>query len=125
MNSLYEQLGGDAAFESAVEIFYRKVLADPHLAPFFEDIDMDQQMAKQKAFLIMVTGGPNHYTGRDLRSAHARLVARGIDDSHVDAVITHLGATLRELGAGDAQIAQVAALANSVRGDILGRKQSD
>jgi hemoglobin len=125
MNSLYEQLGGDAAIEAAVEIFYRKVLIDPHLEPFFEDVDMTQQMARQKAFLIMVTGGPNHYTGRDLRSAHARLLSRGLDDSHVDAVITHLGATLRELGAGDAQIEQVAALANSVRGDILGRKKSD
>jgi len=121
MSSLYEQLGGDAAFETAVESFYRKMLQDERVAHFFDDVDMDRQMAKQKAFLVMVTGGPNSYTGRDMGKAHAHLLQRGLSDMHVDVVIEHLGATLAELGASDAQIAQVAALANSVRDMILGR----
>jgi hemoglobin len=66
-------------------------------------------------------GGPNNYTGQDLRSGHARIQQMGLDDSHVDAVIELLGATLRELGVGDAQIQQVAAIAESVRQDVLGR----
>ena len=121
--TLFEQLGGAPAFDSAVEIFYRKMLSDERVARFFEDVDMDRQMAKQKAFLTMVCGGPNHYTGRDMRTSHARLVQQGLNDSHVDVVIEHLGATLRELGAGEEQIAQVAALANSVRDAVLGRDQ--
>jgi hemoglobin len=120
MSSLYEQLGGAAAVDKAVDIFYRKMLADARVAPFFDTVDMDRQAAKQKAFLTMVFGGPNHYTGRDMRAAHAGLVARGLNGSHVDVVIEHLGATLKELGATDAQIQQVAALANSVRADVLG-----
>jgi hemoglobin len=122
MATLYEQLGGAAAVDRAVEIFYRKMLGDDRVASFFGDVDMERQASKQRAFLTMVLGGPNHYTGRDMRQAHAGLVSRGLADGHVDVVIEHLGATLKELGASDGQIAEVAALANSVRDDVLGRR---
>jgi len=69
----------------------------------------------------MVFGGPNSYTGKDMRAAHKHLVAKGLNDSHVDAVIEDLGATLKELGVSDADIKEVAALANSVRDDVLDR----
>lgn len=121
MSSIYEQIGGEAAVDTAVDIFYRKMLLDSRVASFFETVDMDRQRSKQKAFLTMVLGGPNAYTGRDMRTAHAGLVQRGLSDLHVDVVIEHLGATLKELGVADSQIAQVAALANSVRNDVLGR----
>jgi len=121
MTSLYDELGGAPAVEAAVDIFYRKVLSDDRISRFFEDVDMERQAAKQKGFLTMVLGGPNNYTGKDMRSAHARLIPLGLNDSHVDAVIENLGATLAELGVGDDKIAKVAALANSVRDDILGR----
>jgi hemoglobin len=121
MASLYDQLGGAAGLDRAVNLFYRRMLRDERTAPFFETVDMDRQAAKQKAFLTMVLGGPNHYTGKDMRAAHAHLQARGLSDVHVDLVIEHLGGVLKELGASDAQIAEVAAVANSVRGDVLGR----
>ena len=121
MASLYEELGGAPAIEAAVDIFYRKVLGDEHIARFFEGVDMERQAAKQKGFLTMVTGGPNNYTGKDMRVGHAHLLKLGLDDSHVDAVVGHLGDTLRELGVGEERIAQVAAIANSVRDDVLGR----
>ena len=121
MTSLYERLGGEAAVGQAVEIFYRKVLTDERISRFFDDVDMDRQTTKQKAFLTMVFGGPNEYTGKDMREGHKHLVERGLNDSHVDAVIEHLGATLRELGADDDAIDEVAAIANSVRDDVLNR----
>ncbi|PCC67742.1 hemoglobin [Nannocystis exedens] len=121
MTSLYDELGGAVAIDAAVDIFYRKVMADELLAPFFDDVDMERQAAKQKAFLTMVTGGPAHYTGRDMRRAHAHLVAEGIDDTHFDAVVGHLAGTLKELGVSDDKIARVGALAESVRNDVLGR----
>lgn len=121
MSSIYEQLGGAPAMEAAVEDFYRRVLKDEELSPYFSDIDMDKQMAKQTAFLTMVTGGPNAYSGRDMRAAHARLVERGIGDRHVDLVIKHLGDTLAGLGVAPELVQQVAAVAESVRDDVLSR----
>lgn len=121
MASLYERLGGEAAVNAAVDIFYRKMLSDDRVSRFFDDTDMDRQAAKQKAFLTMAFGGPNKYTGKDMREAHKHLVARGLNDSHVDAVIEHLGGTLKELGVPDADIKEVAAIAESVRNDVLNR----
>ncbi len=72
--SLFERIGGEAAIEAAVVTFYEKVMADPSLAHFFDHLDMDAQFKKQIAFMTMAFGGPKTYSGRDLRTAHARLV---------------------------------------------------
>ena len=122
--ALFDELGGAAAVDKAVDLFYRRMLADDRVARFFEGVDMDRQAAKQKAFLTMVMGGPHNYTGKDMREGHKHLVAQGLNDMHVDVVIEHLGAVLKELGAPDDKIAQVAALANSVRDDVLNRAKA-
>ncbi len=121
MATIYEQLGGAPAMDAAVDIFYRKVLADDRISKFFEGVDMERQALKQKAFLTMVFGGPNAYTGKDMRAAHAHLVTRGLNDTHFDAVVENLGATLAELGVAGERIAEVAAIAESVRKDVLGK----
>ncbi len=117
--SLYERLGGEPAFTAAVDDFYRRMLTDERVATFFDDVDMEGQIAKQKAFLTYVTGGPAEYTGKDMRAAHAPLLEKGLNSSHVDVVIEHLGATLLSLGAAPDDVAEVAKLADSVRADIL------
>lgn len=121
MNSLYEKLGGRDAVNAAVDIFYRKMLSDDRVSGFFDNTDMDKQIDKQKAFLTMAFGGPNNYSGKDMASAHKHLVEKGLTDKHVDIVIEHLGATLKELGVPDDAIAQVAGIANSVRDQVLNR----
>jgi hemoglobin len=121
--SLFEQIGGQDAVNVAVDIFYRKMLTDDRVNYFFDDVDMEQQILKQKGFLTMVFGGPNHYTGKSMREGHQHLLQRGLNDLHVDVVIEHLGATLQELGVSEDSISQVAAIANSVRDDVLGRSK--
>ncbi len=117
--SLYEKLGGAPAVDAAVDIFYRKVLADDRISEYFDGVDMDGQAQKQKAFLTMVFGGPNSYSGKDMREAHKNL--KGLTDTHVDAVIENLGSTLKELGVADEDIAEIAGIAESVRNDVLNR----
>lgn len=119
--TLYERLGGEAAVDDAVEGFYEKILSDAQLAPFFDGIDMQRMARKQKAFLTVAFGGPNRYTDRAMRGAHAKARANGLNDSHVDAVVGHLAQTLKELGVGEAEIQEVGTVAESVRDDILGR----
>ena len=118
--SLYEQLGGQAAVDAAVEVFYRKVLTDSRISHFFDDVDMDVQMAKQRAFLTMAFGGPNNYTGKDLRQGHAHLLKRGLNGDHFNAVAENLNATLQELSVPQPLIDQVMAIAAGGRNDVLG-----
>ena len=119
--TLFEKIGGEAAVNAAVDIFYRKVLADDRISQFFEGVDMDKQAAKQKAFLTMAFGGPHNYTGEDMRNGHAHLVKNGLNDSHFDAVMENLGATLTELNVPGDLIQEAATIAESTRNDVLGK----
>lgn len=119
--SLFNRLGGEAAVNAAVDIFYRKVLNDHRINRFFDNSDMDKQIAKQRAFLTMAFGGPNNYTGKDMRTAHAKMVDNGLNEDHFNAVMEHLGATLTELKVPAELIAEAAAIAESTRNDVLGR----
>lgn len=119
--SLYDRLGGEAAVNAAVDIFYKKVLADTLLAPFFSGLDMQAQIKKQKQFLTYAFGGPNNYTGRGMRNAHKASVEKGMSDKHFDQVMKHLGDTLTELSVPPSLIAEAAAIAESVRNDVLNK----
>jgi hemoglobin len=119
--SLFERLGGEAAIDKAVNIFYSKVKADDSINYFFEHTDMERQAKKQKAFLTYAFGGPNNYTGKNMRHAHKHLVEKGLNDEHFDAVVGHLAGTLIELGASEDDIKEVAGIAESVRDDVLNR----
>jgi hemoglobin len=119
--ALYERIGGEAAVNAAVDIFYRKVLTDYRINRFFDNVDMDKQAAKQKAFLTMAFGGPHNYTGEDMRKGHAHLLRKGLDDSHFDVVVENLGATLEELNVPQELIAEVVAICETTRNDVLGR----
>lgn len=119
--SLFERIGGEAAVNAAVDVFYRKVLEDYRINRFFATTDMDALIAKQQAFFTMAFGGPNNYTGTDMRNAHARLVKMGLGNSQFDAVMENLNATLTELGVPEALITEVTNIAEGARNDVLGK----
>lgn len=119
--SLFDRLGGEAAIEAAVVDFYGRVMGDATLAPFFDGLDMDAQIKKQIAFMTMAFAGPNRYSGRDLRTAHAKLVQRGLNDGHFDSIQTHLRETLEDLGVDGATVTEVAGIVETTRKDVLGK----
>ena len=93
--SLYDAIGGRASLVAAVDVFYRRVLADPELSPFFPDGVGDRHRAYLITFLGEALGGPSRYRGRDMSTAHRGL---RISNAHFDRVAGHLDATLDELG---------------------------
>jgi len=120
--SLYEKIGGEAAVDAAVDLFYTKVMADPTVNFFFEGIDMDRQTKKQKEFITIALGGPSIYQGVGMRNAHKKLVEeKGLNDNHFDAILGHLGATLTELGVAEDLVSEAAAIVESTRDDVLNR----
>jgi hemoglobin len=116
MTSVFDQLGGAAAVDAAVDIFYRKVLNDPIISHFFDDVDMDRQIGKQKAFLTMAFGGPNKYSGKDMREAHKHM---NLQEKHFNAVAGHLASTLQELNVPANLIDDVMKIAASTHDDVL------
>lgn len=116
--SVYEKIGGDVAVEAAVDVFYRKVLADDRISHFFDDTDMEAQHAKQKAFLKMAFGGPNNYTGNDMREAHKHM---NLTEEHFNAVAENLVASLKDLEVPQELIDEVVVIALSVKDDVLNK----
>jgi len=101
---LYNRLGGEQIFYSVVDQFYARVLADHSLAPFFKGVDMTALKAHQASFLIQALGGPIHYGGKDMRSAHSLLK---IQKQHFYSVADHLLNTLNAMGIDEETIGEV------------------
>ena len=116
--SLYQQIGGKAALNAAVDLFYVKVLADKRVNHFFEDVNMKAQHEKQKAFLAAALGAPTPWTGKDMRKAHENL---DLKESDFTAIAENLQATLTELKLDEKLIAQIMAIAASTKDDVLNR----
>jgi hemoglobin len=118
---LYKQVGGTRRIHELVRIFYDRVLADPRLAPFFPNTDMEALRAKQVMFLTLLLGRTRTFGGRDLASAHAGARAQGLTDEHFDALLGHFGAAMRELAVAEEYTREVLARLETTRNAVLGR----
>ena len=85
-NTLYQRIGGKAAINAAVDLFYERVLADPSPCHFFNGISMGRLKAHQFAFLSQALGGPKQYSGASMSEVHAKLAT---EQRHFDLVAAH------------------------------------
>ena len=115
---LFDRIGGMAAVNAAVDIFYGKVLRDDRINHFFSHTDMAIQSRKLRGFLAYAFGAPMNYTGKNMRDAHAHM---RLTDDHFNAVAGHLVATLQELKVDETLIDEVVAIAVSTKDDVLNR----
>lgn len=70
---VYKDFGELPGLTALMEDFMARLLADPRMKPFFENVD---QVAVKKHLVeqfCVILGGPCSYTGRDMREAHAGL----------------------------------------------------
>jgi hemoglobin len=70
---LFEEMGGAAALHSAVDDFTDIVVADSRINFTFAETDLAKFKTLLYEQLCELSGGPCHYTGRDMRTAHQKL----------------------------------------------------
>ncbi len=116
--TLFEQLGGAGSIAPVVEDFYARVLADEALAPLFVGTDLDRLRRHQARFMSYALGGPNQYSGRNMRTAHEGL---GITPAQFAAVARHLGASLAAFGIPGPVIDEVIGHVARLQDDVVGR----
>jgi len=119
IDQLYDLIGGKQTVWAATEAFYRRVLADNTLRPFFKSADMAQLHARQSMFVSMLLGGQIVYTGKDMAAAHAHARERGLNDAHFDRFLNHFREALQEVGVQADKVDKVVKLLESRRSDIL------
>jgi hemoglobin len=121
-SSLYERLGGVYSIATVVDVFIDRVMADPRLNanPL---VDEAHHRVAPAGFKYLVTemlceaaGGPQRYTGRTMGETHRNLRISGQEwQSSMD----DLQATLDQFAVPAAEQAEVKALVESTRGDIV------
>src|SRR4051794_38764862 len=113
--SIYDEIGGSAAVSAAVDGFYERVLADPTLDGFFEDVDLQRLKGHQRSFIAAAIGGPESYLGRAMLEAHAHL---GVTDEAFDAVVGHLVDALADLGVAETTIERITGALAPLKPDV-------
>jgi len=99
-NYLFDRLGGEAAIEAAVDEFYKRLVADDQLAPFFEGINMDSLKKHQRSFMkVAFTEIPKEVDVEQMMfKKHYMLFKKGLNETHFDLVAGHFVGTLESLG---------------------------
>lgn len=116
MPEVYDELGGIDGVRTAVTVLYRRMLADPELAPWFDGIDLERLKAHQRAFLAAAFGGPRVFGGRHVAEAHAGMA---ITDAAFERVVETLLTALGDLGVAKDAISTVGARIEDLRADIV------
>ncbi|KAJ9472638.1 Group 1 truncated hemoglobin GlbN [Diplonema papillatum] len=121
MATLLDRLGGDPAVEEAAERFYDKAVANRVIGPFFVGVDVSRLVHKQHVFLLpALVKGLRHNVKVSLRAAHRPFVERmGLNDTHFDTFVALFCETLTELGSRPEDVAEVAAVLDSYRRDVV------
>ncbi|MES2172085.1 MAG: group 1 truncated hemoglobin [Actinomycetota bacterium] len=110
--TLYDQLGGEAELASVVEDYYSRLTTDGLLAPWFESADDERIRFHLRAYLAVALGGPEGYSGRSMRQAHAGL---RITTEAFDIALALLADSLAAAGADTALIDSVVRVVSSLR----------
>lgn len=120
--TLYERIGGDETITRLVGNFYRRVLSDPELAPFFADTPMERLRFMQQEFFAAALDGPVRYSGRSLAEVHH---GRGIRPRHLRLFLDHLVATMRGEGLGEDDVYEIASRLGTYADEITGTTTVD
>jgi hemoglobin len=79
--SLYDRLGAKDAITGIVDDFVANVAQDKRINQFFTNADIPGFKQKLVDQICEVSGGPCHYTGKDMKTAHAGMAIKDADFS--------------------------------------------
>lgn len=114
--SLYERLGQAEGIAAIVDKAVDRHAVNPLLAPRFSGRDLPRAKQMGALFFCMGAGGPQRYTGRDLRTAHAGM---NISEQELVAAIDDFVAAMRDQGVGPGEVNEVVAILYSLKGEVL------
>lgn len=124
--TLYERLGGVHPIAAVCDSFVNRLLTNPKImGPLSKRVKILPEEGKKRTpglkYLLTeqicaATGGPQKYSGRDMRSVHMGMV---IDDAQWDAMVDDLKATLTQFKVPAEMQGEIAALLAPTKKDIV------
>src|SRR5262245_16636934 len=119
---LYDRLGGAKAVAKVVDDFIANVVADPRIKPAHKKHFMGDTSALKKKLIDQVgeaTGGPQKYTGKNMKDAHKGM---GISNADFDALLDDLRKALNDNKAAAADRDELLAMLEKMRRDVVEAK---
>ena len=117
-STLYEDLGGADGIHVIVDHFVDHLLADPRAAPTFADSNIERFRRLMNEQLCELSGGPCHYSGRSMASAHRGL---NLDQAEFNAAAEDLQQALNEAGVGFHTQNRLIALLAPMQRDVVSK----
>lgn len=126
--SLYDRLGGESAITAVVDEFVALAAADEKVNFFRKGTDKEWKpgegdVAKLKMHLVnligQLTGGPQKYTGKDMKAAHAGMK---ITEAEFNALAGDLVKALDKFKVPQAEKDELIKIVASTAGDIIEAK---
>ena len=121
--TLYERLGGVYAIATVVDDFVDRIMNDPRLNAN-PKVNEAHHKVPPAGFKYLVTeqvceatGGPQRYTGRSMRNAHADL---NITEQEWQVFLEDFKQTLAKFNVPAAEQAELFAIVESTKKDIVG-----
>ena len=117
--TLYERLGGYDAIVAVSGDLLPRLMSDSRLKRFWEHrgqdgIDREKQLLIN--FLTASSGGPMHYTGRDMKTCHKGMK---IGEADWTAFFGHVNATLDAFKVPPTERGEVVGFVQSLKNDIV------
>jgi hemoglobin len=114
--TLYDRLGGESKIRTIVADIVDNHLRNELVRPRFASSDRNHLIRLAAEFICMGTGGPQTYTGKDMRAAHRGL---NISEQEYMAVVDDILAALDKNGVGGRERQEVLSIAYGLKAEIL------
>ena len=114
--SLYDRLGGEASIKAVVDEMVANIAADTRINKWFENANIDRLKGHLVDQIGQASGGPQVYTGRDMKTAHAGM---GIDGPAFDALVEDLVKALDKFAVPEQEQNELLAILGPMRSDIV------
>ena len=116
--SLYARLGQRAGIEAVATDFTNRMAKDRRVNRRFGNTDAKAFITKLTDQICQASGGPCHYTGKDMKAAHAGMK---ITNQEWNITVGHLRAAMNAKRVGAKEQQEVLALLGPMKADIVGQ----
>jgi hemoglobin len=114
--TLFESMGGESVLHAAMDQFADFIIADDRINFTFAEADLAKFKQLLYEQLCELSGGPCHYTGRDMETAHAKL---HLNNAQFNALAEDLYRALGKAGVPYRQQNRLMALLAPMQRDIV------
>jgi hemoglobin len=118
--SLYQRLGGEPALTAVVDDFVDHAAADPRVdftrGGRYHQLDVPRLKRQLVNLVGQLTGGPQKYTGKDMKTLHAGMK---ITAAQFDALAADLAASLEKFKVPGREKDELLTIVGSTRKDIV------